>query len=811
MKKFIPFLIFSFLLSVFCLQAQHLFSVIYNDLPQEKINLIKTEMANKEISSLSLTRNNENKEIYSVSFSSVENTKLIILNEQTGKHVTIIPVKEERTAFQLAPFFIKELKQAVLGEADRYLIVEMQSIASQPDVFSVKNVTSVFLNRNDVYIPQFFYGKKENVQEALPRDRQIVDIIKQKPRLILASEDPELLAYAAQYEEAMSYYVYLYKLPDGVLHTYDEHFNPVSEDDAVIVGGTRGKLQFTLSGNLNATQLPPTEYALAIWSDNLAGTVPVRINVDSKDLGSTGIIGQSWRMTMAQNTGQVPTSPTDTWYPGALWNQLVGYPFLAGYNIKLEMNSQFSFYYGTTGNPSYSQIDWITTMLHEVNHGLGFFPICQSNGSYSANSATPNPGIFDRQLFQGTNGPCLVDLSEAERAALVKSNNLYAGAPDSYLLAAHGSRVKMYAPTSYSSGSSCSHWDSYQTFTTFMKYYIDWGWKCHTVTTREMGIFIDMGWTIPDPNAIYVSFNANGGAGSMSQQEFSIGVAQNLKANSFTKEGYTYSNWNTNQNGTGTSYTNQQSVTISDHLTLYAQWDANEYTLTFSPGTGGTVDITSKQVTYDKPVGELPIPVRPGYSFQGWRILGTPYFDINEQYIWNFAQNKTATAMWEMITYTITATATPGGKISPPATNTVQEGKDKTYTITPNQDYYIEDVLVDDVSVGAVPEYTFFNVTANHTIHAIFTNVGIKENKSNAAIQIIPNPASQYIELRITSSELRMENIKFYNIFGQVVKTVPFTGGTSKERFALKIDISELCAGLYMVKVGEKTVKLIVN
>jgi len=806
MKKIIPFFIFCFLLSAFPIQAQHLFSVSYNDLPQEKILLLKTEMVNKEVSSLSLIRNKENSEIFSVPFSSVGNTKLILLNEQNGKHVTITPVEEVRTEFQLSPFFIAELKQGVLGEASQYLILE-----TSLDL-SVRNISAVDVSHDEVFIPQFFYGKKENVQEALPRDRQIVHIIKQKPRLILAyPDDPELLSYAEQYEEAMSYYVYLYNLPDGVLFTYDEHFNPLPEENAVVVGGTRGKLQFTLSGNLNATQKPPTEYALAIWSDNLAGTVPVRINVDSKDLGNTGIIGQSWRMTMAQNTGQVPTSPTDTWYPGALWNQLVGYSALSGYNIKLEMNSQFSFYYGTSGNPSYSQIDWITTMLHEVNHGLGFFPICQSNGSYSANSATPNPGIFDRQLFQGIDGPCLVDLSQADRAALVKSNNLYAGAPDSHLLAAHGSRVKMYAPTSYSSGSSCSHWDSYQTFTTFMKYYIDWGWKWHTVTTREMGIFLDMGWTIPDPNAIYVTFNANGGEGTMTQQEFTIGVAQNLKANSFTKEGCSFSKWTTNQNGTGTSYTNQQSVTISDHLTLYAQWNANTYTLTFNPGTDGTVDITSKQVTYGEPVGALPQAQRPGYKFVGWRILGTPYYDIDEQYIWNFGQDKTATARWEMITYTITATATPGGKISPPATNTVQEGNDKTYTITPNQDYYIGDVLVDDVSVGAVSEYTFFNVTADHTIHAVFTNVGIKENKSCTTILMVPNPASQTVELRITNYELRVTHIEFYNIFGQVVKTVPFAGETSQESVTQKIDISDFCAGLYMVKVGDRTVKLIVK
>ena len=69
--------------------------------------------------------------------------------------------------------------------------------------------------------------------------------------------------------------------------------------------------------------------------------------------------------------------------------------------------------------------------------------------------------------------------------------------------------------------------------------------------------------------------------------------------------------------------------------------------------------------------------------------------------------------------YTITATAGDNGSISP-AGASVYRGDDQTFTITPNEDYEVADVLVDGSSVGAVSTYTFENVTGNHTISATF-------------------------------------------------------------------------------------------
>ena len=69
----------------------------------------------------------------------------------------------------------------------------------------------------------------------------------------------------------------------------------------------------------------------------------------------------------------------------------------------------------------------------------------------------------------------------------------------------------------------------------------------------------------------------------------------------------------------------------------------------------------------------------------------------------------------------VTATAGEGGSITPAGEVSVKEGASQTFAIAAQEGYAIADVLVDGQSVGAVDSYTFENVTANHTIAAVFT------------------------------------------------------------------------------------------
>jgi len=72
-----------------------------------------------------------------------------------------------------------------------------------------------------------------------------------------------------------------------------------------------------------------------------------------------------------------------------------------------------------------------------------------------------------------------------------------------------------------------------------------------------------------------VTFNANGGTGTMQQQTFTEDEEQALSRNTFTYDGYTFTVWNTVQDGSGASYTDGQTITVPSDVTLYAQWTGN--------------------------------------------------------------------------------------------------------------------------------------------------------------------------------------------------------------------------------------------
>ena len=75
---------------------------------------------------------------------------------------------------------------------------------------------------------------------------------------------------------------------------------------------------------------------------------------------------------------------------------------------------------------------------------------------------------------------------------------------------------------------------------------------------------------------------------------------------------------------------------------------------------------------------------------------------------------------WYDSYYTIKATAGTGGSISPSGNVSVREGKDQTFTITPDKGYAVSNVKIDGKSIGAVKSYTFENVRRTHTIEVIF-------------------------------------------------------------------------------------------
>lgn len=116
-------------------------------------------------------------------------------------------------------------------------------------------------------------------------------------------------------------------------------------------------------------------------------------------------------------------------------------------------------------------------------------------------------------------------------------------------------------------------------------------------------------------------------AGSMPDIAMTYDTPVNLTVNRFTKTGYTFKNWNTKADGSGTSYADGESVKNltarnGATVTLYAQWKTNQYTIVFY-SNGGTGNMESITAVYDTPM-QLPAntfakETEYGVSvFEGW-------------------------------------------------------------------------------------------------------------------------------------------------------------------------------------------------
>lgn len=131
-------------------------------------------------------------------------------------------------------------------------------------------------------------------------------------------------------------------------------------------------------------------------------------------------------------------------------------------------------------------------------------------------------------------------------------------------------------------------------------------------------------WT---PITYTVSYSCNGGTGSTSSSSHTYGSAKNLTSNGCSRTGYSFNGWNTNSSGTGTNYSNAQSVsnltsTNGGTVTLYAKWQANTYTITYDnnggsggPGSQNFVFNSGAKISSTK-------PTRTGYNFVNWTYSG---------------------------------------------------------------------------------------------------------------------------------------------------------------------------------------------
>ena len=201
---------------------------------------------------------------------------------------------------------------------------------------------------------------------------------------------------------------------------------------------------------------------------------------------------------------------------------------------------------------------------------------------------------------------------------------------------------------------------------TWAKAYDDQQRISNITATPDDTVTLYAKWT---PITYAVKFNANGGSGTMANQDFTYGTAQALTANAFTRKGYTFAGWATSASGTKV-YDDTQSVsnlaaTDGATVNLYAKWNANTYAVKFN-ANGGSGTLANQSFTYGTAKALTANAfTRTGYTFAGWATSASGAKVYNDkQSVSNLAATAWAVvnlyAKWTPITYAVKFNANGG-------------------------------------------------------------------------------------------------------------------------------------------------------
>jgi hypothetical protein len=252
------------------------------------------------------------------------------------------------------------------------------------------------------------------------------------------------------------------------------------------------------------------EYAISIWASLLTSNVPIRVYAIFQSLDSNILGIEDSKEVWDGFYNQIHAN---TYYPIALAQMLHGERISTGspYDIKTTFNSDFrSWYFGTDGLVPKGKYDFVSVVVHELCHGLGFWcsmNITDSLGGWGLNKGYGvKPVIFDHFIFNGYNQK-LIDTvlffnPSIDLANQLQGNDIYFNGLNA-IFKNNGLKPKLYAPMKWVDGTSISHLDE-NTYpagnqNSLMTPLLAGAESIHSPGPLILGILKDLGWKIDEP------------------------------------------------------------------------------------------------------------------------------------------------------------------------------------------------------------------------------------------------------------------------------------------------------------------------
>jgi hypothetical protein len=290
------------------------------------------------------------------------------------------------------------------------------------------------------------------------------------------------------------------------------------------------------------------------------------------------------------------------------------------------------------------------------------------------------------------------------------------------------------------------------------------------------------------PITFTISSSAKSGGSINSSGEVTVNYGSEMIYNILPDPGFDIENVLVDNKPAGplASYTFRN---ITQNHEISALFVIKKFKVKVTANQGGTVSPHGETIV--KYGDRLALTFAPDYGFRisDVSVNNASVGSVSAYTLENITDNHTVNITFKPIaSYTITSSEAEGGSVTPSGTTSLLEGSDLIYQINPAPGYHILNVIIDNVSVGPVSEYTFTDISANHRIEVIFT--------TKIEVRAYPNPFADRINFLISSPEGCLFDLSLTDISGKNILTCENTPGNEIIPFNLNLP-----KGIYFMRI----------